>query len=343
MNGGFFQFLWINIAQRIQNATGQLINALLGYVGPQFQLCVLAYLIVMLLIAAWSSDETAFQRFFRQLWLAAVIYTLASNAAAFDYYVQGAANGIVNGVTNAIAGIFGGNGNITANTFDNISTKMFAAGLTVMKHLTWTAPVKSGLLGLAVVAYWLISAASIFVIFLAFISSAIISGFVISFGPLFIACYFFPFTRMFFDGWLRCVVAGMLTQIFTVGWLVMFVTSLQGMMQTMQNDIAANAGDSVEDVSTAIFTLILAGFLVWTFSAMTGISALMAIRISGGAHARLRLGLPGSRAAEQANAAAQQQQQTAWGGGSTASGGSPGPTGTPPRQHAFQRSVGSAP
>jgi hypothetical protein len=140
MNAGFFAFIWTNIAQRIQTATGQVINALLAWVGAPFQLCVVAYLIIILMIAAWSSDETAFQRFFRQIWLAAVIYTLASNATAFDYYVRGLVNGVTTSITTAIAGIFGGNGSITANSFDNISVKMFAAGLQVMKQLSWSAP-----------------------------------------------------------------------------------------------------------------------------------------------------------------------------------------------------------
>jgi len=341
MNYGFFTFIWDNVAQRIQQATAGLINALLGYVGPQFQACVLAYLIITLLIATWSADETAMLRFFRQLFLAVVIYGLATNAGTFNTYVQSAVNGIVTGVTNAIAGVFGGNGNVTANSFDDVAVKMFAAGLKVIKNLSWTAPVQSGLLGLTVIAYWLISLAAIVIIFLAYISSAVVTGFLVAFGPLFIACYFFPFARKFFEGWLSCVVAGMLTQIFTVGWLVIFINSLQGMMQTMQNGITAAAGDSVDDVATQIFTLILAGFLVSIFSTMTGISALMAIRISGGFHAQLRSGFGFSRGEQAQNSTP--APLTASGGGSIASGGSPGPTGTPSRQHAFQRTVGSAP
>src|SRR5271166_1111278 len=302
MNYGFFTFIWDNVAQRIQQATAGLINALLGYVGPQFQACVLAYLIITLLIATWSADETAMLRFFRQLFLAVVIYGLATNAGTFNTYVQSAVNGIVTGVTNAIAGVFGGNGNVTANSFDDVAVKMFAAGLKVIKNLSWTAPVQSGLLGLTVIAYWLISLAAIVIIFLAYISSAVVTGFLVAFGPLFIACYFFPFARKFFEGWLSCVVAGMLTQIFTLG---------------------------------------LAGFLVSIFSTMTGISALMAIRISGGFHAQLRSGFGFSRGEQAQNSTP--APLTASGGGSIASGGSPGPTGTPSRQHAFQRTVGSAP
>jgi len=173
--GGLFQFIWTNVALRIQNTTGQLISALLAWVGPTFQFCVVAYLIIVLLIASWSSDEAAFQRFFRQLWLAAVIYTLATNAVAFDYYVQGLVTGITNGVTTAIAGMFGGNGTVTANSFDNIATKMFAAGLAVLKNLSWTSPVKSGLLGLAVIGYWFVSLGAIAVIFIAFMSSAVVT------------------------------------------------------------------------------------------------------------------------------------------------------------------------
>src|SRR5271166_6595698 len=141
MNYGFFTFIWDNVAQRIQQATAGLINALLGYVGPQFQACVLAYLIVTLLIATWSADETAMLRFFRHLFLATVIYGLVANAGTFNTYVQGAANGLVTGITKAIAGIFGaGGGNVTGVVFDDLLVKMFAKGGDILEHLTWSAP-----------------------------------------------------------------------------------------------------------------------------------------------------------------------------------------------------------
>ena len=55
--------IWTGIALPIQNGTAQLINALMQWVGNPFKLGVVAYLVIILLIAAWSSDESAFQRF----------------------------------------------------------------------------------------------------------------------------------------------------------------------------------------------------------------------------------------------------------------------------------------
>jgi len=225
---------------------------------------------------------------------------------------------------------------------------MFARGGDVMTHLSWSAPVQSGLLGLAVVLYWFISLAAIMVIFMVYISSSVVTNFVVAFGPLFIACYFFPFTRKFFDGWLSCVVAGMLTQIFAVGWLALFITSLQGMMQTMTDGITASAGPAVNDVATQVFMLILAGFLVSIFSAMTTISALLAIRISGGVHASLANITAPARDLSPSYNHGNSPSSDGYG---AAGSGSPNPSGEPTglapsgssRAYAFQRSVGSAP
>ncbi len=140
MNTGFFSGLWNAVAVRIQGSTGQLITALQAWVGPSFQLSVLAYLIITLLIAAWSSDDAAFQRFFRHLWLAAIIYTLAATADGFQTYIQGFANGLTTDISRAVAGIFGVTRNITANSFDVIAVKMFDKGGTVFNALQWYSP-----------------------------------------------------------------------------------------------------------------------------------------------------------------------------------------------------------
>jgi type IV secretory pathway VirB6-like protein len=345
---GFFALVWTNIAVRIETATDGVVGALQAWTGPKFQLCVVAYLIISLLIAAWSSDEHAFTRFFRQLWLAVIIYTLASNAASFDYYVTGLVNGITQAVIQAVAGVFGGSGVINANSFDNIAMKMFAAGGVVFNQVAWSAP-KTWLLGMAVLGYWAISLGGILVIFMAYLVSNVVTNFVAAFGPLFIAMYFFPFTRKFFDGWLSCVVAGMLSQIFTIGWLVMFISSLGGMMTTMAAS-AAGTGDGVaNDIATQIFMIILAGCLVSIFSMMTAFSGYLAIRISQGAHAHIKgIAMPAWATGRGISEIVQHQHHHTRGDGGSgaspdnASNGGGGGT-SPNRQYAFNRSVGPAP
>jgi type IV secretory pathway VirB6-like protein len=344
MNIGFFSAFWQAVAVRITDATAQLVAALMGWVGRPFQLCVVAYLIIMLLIAAWSSDETAFQRFFRQLWLAVIIYTLATSATAFNYYVTGLVNGLINDITRAIAGIFGGSGAVTANSFDIAASKLFAVGATVFQGLPWYSP-KAWILGFSILGYWALSGIALTVIYFVYLVSIVATNFVVAFGPLFIAMYFFPMTRLFFDGWLRCVVAGILMQIFTIGWLALFLTTLTALLATITT--AAHGGSGVNDIASQILALILAAALVSIFSTMTAFSALLAIRISSGAHAELaKLQAPAWMGGGEAYQLLAAEPPTRSGHTSvvTGTGGDPfGASSAPPRQYAFNRTVGAAP
>jgi hypothetical protein len=140
MNPGVFALIWQQIAVRVADATGQLTAALQDWVGPKFKLCVLAYFLATLLIAAWSADEAAFGRFFRQLFLAGIVYSLISNGTSFDFYVVGLVDGVVNGISSAIAGIFGGPSQVSANIYDTIAVKVFAVGVQTFKNLQWYSP-----------------------------------------------------------------------------------------------------------------------------------------------------------------------------------------------------------
>jgi type IV secretory pathway VirB6-like protein len=334
----FFHTIWELIAVRILGATDQLSGALQGAVGAPFKLCVAAYLLVTMLIAAWSDDAGAFSRFFRNLFLASVIYSLSSNAAAFNYYVSGALHGFTNSVTRAIAGIFGGAPTVTADSFDVIVTKAFAVGALVLKDIPWYSP-KAIILGLIVALYWILIVVATIVIFVVFLLSSIGTEFLIAFGPLFIPLYFFPMTRNLFDGWLRSVMAGVLTQIFTIAWLAMFVATLIAMMQSIAS--AVPTGTATDNIIMKVMTLILAAGLVSIFSTMTAFSAYVAIRIAGGAH----IALPNFHAPSAPESNHQQIQQISQSSHSSQSNGgssgesnqpqSPTPTG---RQYAFNRS-----
>jgi type IV secretory pathway VirB6-like protein len=338
----FFHTVWEMIAVRILGATDQLSGALQGAIGTPFKLCVAAYLLVTMLIAAWSEDAGAFTRFFRNLFLAAVIYSLASNAEAFNYYVSGALHGFTGSVTRAIAGIFGGAPTVTADSFDVIITKAFAVGALVLKGIPWYSP-KAVILGAIVAIYWLLVAAATIVIFVVFLLSSIGTEFLIAFGPLFIALYFFPMSRKFFDGWLRCVVAGVLTQIFTIAWLAMFVATLIAMMTSIASS-GATEGDG-DNIIMKVMTLVLAAGLVNIFATMTAFSAYVAIRIAGGAHIALpRFPAPHAPLSTPTQSSGNRSSGSGGGGsgGGNAGGGAernqpPSPTPTN-RQYAFNRS-----
>ena len=106
-----------------------------------------------------------------------------------------------------------------------MAMRAFSIGLVVLKNLPWYS-FKALALAIVVVIYWCISIGSVLLMFSYFLISYIATEFVIAFGPIFIAMYFFPAARMFFNGWLRVAMAGVLTQIFVVGLLSLFLSVL---------------------------------------------------------------------------------------------------------------------
>lgn len=354
MNFGFFTFVWQQVAVQIQGATNDLITALMGWVGPQFTYSATAYMVIRLLMACYSSASDAWQVFFRQLYLAAIIFTIITTTAMFNFWVVGLVQGLITGIGTAIGGVFGHPGAVTATSFDHMAIKVFAFGGQFFEHVGWTSP-KSWILAGLTPLYWGFALGGIFIIFIVFLASSVVTNFFLSFGPLFIGLYFFPFTRKFFEGWVAVVAAGMLTQIFTIGWLEVFVASLGNMMTTIQNQQTGNLSN---DVATDVLTLILSGLLITIFSAMTSLSAYAAMRISGGIYAQiartpdLTLELPPHAPAPVGNT-----QQAALpppggngsglpsGNGGGAGGGtlgSGGPSTPQSRSYAFNHSVGSA-
>lgn len=349
-----FTLLWTNIAVPIDAAGAQLVAALMARIGPWFKVCVGAYLVIMMLIASWSDDTDATQRLYRSAFLAAIVYAIAFNAPTFDYYVTRLVHGTTAAISTATANIFAAGAPVDANAFDIIGTRCFAIGLAVFKNLPIN-PLKSVPLGFCVVVYWFVSYWAVVIMYSVYLVSYVLGTFVMAFGPLFIPLYFFPFTRRFFDGWLSCVLATLLVQVFTAALAAMFVFVI-GMILTLASTglgdgalAAANGGVVIGElmmlVATALFCCI--------FSILSGVLVYVAVRITGGAHAELgKLGAPswmpsfGGGGNNPPPPGGQQQIAGPAGSGHGGAGGSiphgPGTAGLPPRDYAFNRNV-SAP
>jgi hypothetical protein len=176
-------------------------------------------------------------------------------------------------------------------------------------------------------------------------------------GPVFISLYFFPFTRIFFDGWLSCVLATVLVQVFTAALAAMFVFVIGLIMNLAATGLAdsqlgaANGGIVIGElmmlIATALFCCI--------FAILAGVLVYVAVRITGGAHAELgRLQAPSWMPSfgggdNNPPPPGQPQAQIAGphhggaGGGVPPGPGTAGYPASPTRDYAFQRSVGSAP
>src|SRR4051812_47223221 len=101
-----YQTVWDGIVTPFQTAMDAMVPALMGTAGTWFKLCVGAFLLISTLIAAWSAEDEAIMRLFRNAFLASVVYAVAFTMPAYNYYVPGLVHGTVNGLSVAVAGAF---------------------------------------------------------------------------------------------------------------------------------------------------------------------------------------------------------------------------------------------
>jgi type IV secretory pathway VirB6-like protein len=351
MNGvsiTFFQLLWTNLALPIQASEQPIIAALQGYVQGWFSVAVGAYLIAILLMAAFNSSEADATLLFRQAFLAGVVWSIAVTAAGTNTYVTGLVGGFINGVTTAIAGVFGGGTVTNAQAFDKMATQLFAIGLVVIKNVPSYAIIRGIVMGILVDMYTIMSLIAVAVMFLIYFISAVMLQFLIGFSPIFIAMFMFPFARQFFDGWVRSVMAAALTQIFIVGLLTLFLTVLSTLLTSLSAGLngGSTASQIGEDVARELYVLVLAGAMAGIFAFLAVYVARLAQGVSAGAHAQFAK-IPGRRkngggdSNREGGGSSGGSAGGSVGGGAAGGGGSGG--GAAQRQYAFTRSVGGAP
>lgn len=283
-----FTLLWTNIAVPIDAASAAMVAALMARIGPWFKLCVGAYLLITMLISAWSNDAEAAQRLFRSLFLASIIYTIAFTAPAFNYYVPQLVHGTTNALSTATANIFNAGPPVTSNAYDIIGTRSYAIGLAVFKLLPMN-PFKSVPLGLCIVIYWWVSYWAIVIMFAVYLVSYVLGSFIMAFGPLFIPLYFFPFTRKYFDGWLSCVLCTLLVQVFTAALAAMFVFVIGLILALAATGLAGSRLATVDGgiIIGELMMLIITALVCCIFAILAGVLVYVAVRITGGAHAEL--------------------------------------------------------
>lgn len=347
-----FAFLWANVAVPLDAATAQMVTAVQGMLGFRFQLAVLAYFVVTLLIACWTPDDSGFTRFFRQLGLASVIFTLATTAPMFNTYVSGLIHGVVTTAGNAMAGVLQQGGPLDGIAFDKIATRAYAAGAAVYKTIP-TLSIKGIAFGIAIIIYDVLAFFALMVMFGIYLLSYAFTDFLIGVGPLFVALYFFPYTRNWSDGWIRQVATVVLVQIFTVALASFFIFVLDRIITMIVGGLPAGlaegglapAGEVGDRLVASIMGLLLIAASCLLFSIMSVYIVVLAQSIAHGAFSevsRFRMGGGGGGVPPSTGSVG---GEVASSGGGNADGwinGPPAPPAPPPpRQHAFQRHVGS--
>ena len=338
-----FTLLWQTIVLPMDAGTAAVAQALSGYVDGRFQVCVVAYFIVMLLIASWSADEDAMLRFFRQIFLASVIFTIATNAGTYNYYVTGITHGAVSGIGKAIGSFLQNTQPVNANGFDILASQTFAAGLVVYKQLPQYSLSSIALAGL-IALYWLFAILALVLMFIVYMSAYVVTDILLATGPLFVALYFFPFTRQWFHGWLRNLMTGILAQVFTIIVAAFFIAVLTAMLTSAGRSSAAAGSVTNEVAIGSILTLVFIAGIAFLFNFIALYTVYMAASIAGGLappQPRLtRIPRSSDKGDGGGNHAGGQLQTS---GSQPALGGPGDAHAAPPRDYSFNRTVGPAP
>jgi type IV secretory pathway VirB6-like protein len=345
-----FAWLYTAVATPLHTASLALIPAIQGWVGYEFKLCVGAYLICMLMIAGYSGDDSAALRFFRALYLAAIIYAIAATQDAYATYVTGMVHASLDGLSGKIMGAFGaGNAPITAASFDAIAIKVFVLGLSMVKGLGWSDLGAIIVLGLLSILYMGCCFVAIVIIFIVYALAGWTLDFIFGFGSIFVAFYFFPFTRSFFFNWVGTVLQVAFTQLLGTALLTVLVVALDKEMQDMAAavqtakdapgsgniivQLAIMAISSGGTIAGVMFLTLVAAVLAahWAGSAQMGLMG-MSSRVLGSLGGLGSGAFGGSAAPEALGSNA-----------GPAGGGGSGGSSAPSRQYAFQHATGSTP
>jgi type IV secretory pathway VirB6-like protein len=337
---------WNAVTGPMQTASTALIGDLQNWTTGWFVKLVPAYLVVLLLIAMWSSQEAVALRFYRHVLLAAIVYMFIATLDTYNYYVTGVVNGTLSGMTAAVTGAFGA-AQSPPQAFNDMAVRYAAIGDAVYKAIP-DYSLKGVGLTFVVALYDVLVQGAVWLIFVLYLCSYILTNYVVAYGPIFVAMFFFEQTRPFFDGWFRAIIAGMLTQTFLVGDLALMATIMTNLLHAIGGEINPTAAFAADgDIGFLLWDLMGSFGLLVLFVVIALLSVYLAVSISGGAHAQLaRVPRMSSGRTPAPSAAA----------GSSGPAGQPGPSGggsvqpagsgggaAPPRSYAFQNTTPMGP
>ena len=273
-NWNFFQSLFSQLNGIIQSNAVVALNGALDYARPAVQIGVVAWIAARAIAVA--NGFHIGNEIWKDMLRAVVVLFLISGAGTYNQYIGNLATAIPNEVGTAIAGGPGGPGTASiANgaAFDTVWSNAAKAGMTVFGHVP-KYTLASIPLWCAVVVYMAVALVAIGLSFLIYLASTMVLTLLLMVGPLFVALYAFPVTARFANGWVSALVSAIVTQILTVGVLMMFMATEAA---TVNN---VTAGSALQEVTDELVTLGEAGLLTWLIyklvMEMPGLSATIA-------------------------------------------------------------------
>ena len=276
MNWDFFATLYTSIASPLDSSVSGVITAITSYLTPILKAMIVVYVGGTALIMMMNPTQEPLTGLLRNLVRSALVFFIISSAANFNQYFGTLfLTTLPTEIGNSISGATGAY-SLTGGAFDDVWNRAWAAGLVVYKNLPWS--IKGIALQFLVVAYWILAILAIGVGFLIYLGAHITLGLVVAIGPLFVACYLFPATRRFFDGWISALVSLVLVQ-------VLSITLLSLLTRTEDMTIAQIVGNGSGGNEIAQLQLLLCGTMLFVICALLAAQLPgIAIGIAGGVH-----------------------------------------------------------
>ncbi len=207
--------------------------------------------------------------------MVSTVYSIISNIDVYNGFITAPLlHGVPDGIMRALNA---GGDQFGPEQFDKLIVKSFVAGVEVFRNIPWLS-FKGLALSMAVLVYWIVSAASITFTFAVYLAAHAAAAILVAVGPLFVIMRMFPATGSLFSGWLSTALSAVVVQIMVVILLSMVIRMEESRMVLMST-IGDSGGTTGDNVITYMLIMIgmmmifaIGGFLAWKIS---GIAATM--------------------------------------------------------------------
>lgn len=280
----FFEFLFETFDTRFLQAVQGMITAVVAAVHTPLLLSVSVYIGSIAAMELYQPSSDPLFMLFRKVIRAAIVIFAVTAAN----YTNGIATLLLTTLPNDLTAVItgaGGNGQLAPEAFDRLWGGAWAAGNQVYANIAgWS--LKGILLMLMIGGYWFLSGLAILAAFMVFIVSHILLGLLIATGPFFIPFLLFERTYGYFSGWLATVLSLIVTQMFTVGLLALFLPVI-GQILLQVGALNNGTGLNARNEMAQLHYLIEAGLLFVALTYLTSRIPPLAQAVMGGVAADL--------------------------------------------------------
>lgn len=273
----FFANLFTQISGLVQAGGDTILNGAMGYARPALLAAITCWIAFQAVVVA--NGMAPMNSLYRGVIRAAVVVMVLQSTATYNQYIGTIALAIPTEIGNALGSAVGANV-ASGAVFDTVWDTAAKSGMVVWKHIPQYS-LSGAILTLCVAGYFIVVVVCIAAGFLIYLASTVLLILLLKVGPLFVALYAFPQTQRIANGWISAVVTSILTQVFAVAILVLFVGAEQA---TVTRILAAASNGAAPNFIDELMVLLQAGLLMWIISMLVKQAPGLASSIAGGVY-----------------------------------------------------------